>query len=65
MTMVKTVSLKIVSKLFDDVQENSRMAGLTATPGNGKSTMIMECCKGDYKRIAIQYLASIQLQIAI
>jgi len=51
--MVETISFKIVSSLFDDVQENSRMVGLTATPGNGKSTMINECCKSDYKRISI------------
>jgi DNA transposition AAA+ family ATPase len=51
--MVKTNSLKIISNLFDDVQKNSRMVGLTATPGNGKSTLIDECCKNDYKRIPV------------
>lgn len=51
--MVKTISLKIVSKLLDDVQENSRMACLIATPGNGKTTLIEECCRHDSRRVVI------------
>lgn len=51
--MVKTISLEIVTKLFDDVQKNSRMVGLIATPGNGKSTLIQVCCKKGKHRFSV------------
>ncbi len=52
--IIPTNSLKIVSNLFDDVQRNSLMVGLLAKPGNGKSTLILESCKSDYKRVIVQ-----------
>jgi|GEM_PF-3687326 type II secretory pathway predicted ATPase ExeA len=45
--MIQTISMNIVNNMCEDIQMNSRRAGLLGAPGNGKSTLVSDYCNKD------------------